>query len=625
MKEQKKGSFNLALLLGALGVVFGDIGTSPLYAVRESLHAIHSGVTVAAIFGIMSLITWSLIVVISLKYLAFVMKADNEGEGGILALLALASPRQIYRSGAVIRFVVPIGVFGAALLYGDGIITPAISVLSAIEGLKVATPLFSPYVIPLTLAVLTVLFFVQSQGTKRIGSVFGPVMVIWFTVIGILGLFSIIETPEILAAVNPYYAYAFIAESPGVAFVVVGSVFLVVTGGEALYADMGHFGRAPIRQAWFLMVLPGLLLNYFGQGALLLRNPEAIENPFYKLCPPDLLIPLVILSTFATVIASQALISGAFSLTRQAMQLGYLPRIQIVHTSKDEIGQIYIPFINWTLYILVVFLVVGFQTSSNMAAAYGIAVTGTMVITTILAYFVVRKRWGWSRGLALLVVIPLIIVDLTFFSSNLLKVSEGGWFPLLIGLIFYIFMSTWRRGRHLLAQRMRELSQPIDEFIQYAEREKPQRVPGTALFMTSDPEGAPPALVHNLRHNRILHKDIVLVTIQTKDVPNIHPNERVRVDQLSDNLYRIVAYYGFMEAPTIHEILRGATSKGYDFPIEQITFFLGRETILPSARPGMAIWRESIFAFMSRNAERATAFFKIPPNQVIEVGLQIEI
>jgi KUP system potassium uptake protein len=625
MKDSKNGSVKLALLMGALGVVFGDIGTSPLYAVRESLHAIHQGVSPTIIYGIMSLITWSLIIVISLKYLAFVMRADNQGEGGILALLALASPRKVYRSGSPFRFIVPIGVFGAALLYGDGIITPAISVLSAVEGLKIVTPNFSPYIIPLTLGILTVLFFVQKQGTQKIGAVFGPIMLIWFASIGILGLVSIWETPEILNSMNPYYAFNFIIESPTIAFVVLGSVFLVVTGGEALYTDMGHFGRKPIRRAWILFVFPGLLLNYLGQGALLIRNPEAIENPFFKMCPEQLLIPLVALSTIATVIASQALISGVFSLTRQAMQLGYLPRIQIVHTSKDEIGQIYIPFINWTLYILVVLLVIGFQTSSNMAAAYGIAVTGTMVITTLLAYFVTRKRWGWSQPLALLVATPLLIIDLTFFSSNLLKLTDGGWFPLMVGLIFYTFMSTWRRGRYLLAQRMRELSQPIDVFIAHVKKEKPQTVPGIALFMTSDPEGAPPALVHNLRHNRILHKDIVLVTIQTKDVPNISPDERVRVDHLTDNLYRIVAFYGFMEAPTIQEILNGAASKGYDFAINEITFFLGRETILPSARPGMPIWRESIFAFMSRNAERATAFFKIPPDQVIEVGLQIEI
>ena len=625
MESQNKSKFWL-LVLGALGIVYGDIGTSPLYAIRECFHHAHDlALTHDNVLGILSLIVWSLAIVISIKYILFIMLADNRGEGGILALIALVSPHRQRRVSDKIRYVIPIGIFGAALLFGDGMITPAISVLSAVEGLQYVTPVFASYVVPITVTILTILFLFQHYGTAKIGAVFGPIMLLWFTVLGVLGVFGIMKAPEVLSAVNPVYAFRFFADNGLIGFFVLGSVFLVVTGGEALYADMGHFGRRPIKMAWFFLVLPGLLLNYFGQGALLLSDPSAISNPFYKLAPQWALLPMVFLSTSATVIASQALISGVFSLTRQAIQLGYIPRLNIVHTSKDEIGQIYIPIMNWFLLLSTIWLVVTFRSSSNLAAAYGVAVTATMVITTLLAYFVARQIWGWSRWSAGIVVAFFLFIDSAFFLANIVKIPQGGWFPLVVGFFMYFLMSTWQKGRAIVADRMRKGALPLAQFVNDIRLTNPPRVPGISIFMTSDPDSTPAALVHNLKHNKILHERMGILTILTKDVPYIRPKERVEIEELEKGVHKIVARYGFMQTPNIFEILDSAKKKGLEYPFPEITFFLGRETILPSPEPGMAIWRERVFAFMLRNAQRATAFFQIPPDQVIEVGIQVEI
>ncbi|NUM89589.1 MAG: KUP/HAK/KT family potassium transporter, partial [Bdellovibrionales bacterium] len=510
-------------------------------------------------------------------------------------------------------------------LFGDGMITPAISVLSAVEGLNVATPFFAPYVIPATIAILISLFVVQKYGTAKIGAFFGPIMLVWFFVLGAIGVYWILQNPSVLGALDPRHAADFFLVNRWTGFFVLGSVFLVVTGGEALYADMGHFGRDPIRIAWFTLVLPGLLLNYLGQGALLLADPTAIDNPFFKMTPAWGLYPMVVLATAATVIASQALISGTYSLTRQAVQLGYLPRIQIVHTSKDEIGQIYVPLVNWMLLAATVWLVLQFRTSSNLAAAYGLAVTATMVTTTILAYFVARRIWGWSRVRGIAVVSVFLVVDLAFFAGNVVKIPQGGWFPLVIGAAMYFLMSTWQQGRAILAVRMRQLTQPISQFVERIRVKPLTKVPGVAVFMTSDPEGAPAALLHNVKHNKILHEKVVILTIQTQDVPYVFPDKRVELVEKNPGLWRVIAYYGFMQTPNIYEILTAARAKGLELIFSEITFFLGRETVLPSDRPGMSLWREGVFALMSRNAQRATAFFQIPPDQVIEVGIQVEI
>ncbi|MCO5142510.1 MAG: potassium transporter Kup [Oligoflexia bacterium] len=625
MREPHSTNFS-TLMLGALGVVYGDIGTSPLYAFRECFHDSHGILLNSAnVMGVLSLITWSLIVMISIKYISFVMRADNKGEGGILALIALVSPHRQRRASDRVRYVIPIGIFGAALLFGDGMITPAISVLSAVEGIEIATPVFSHYVIPATLLILFGLFYFQKFGTAKIGAIFGPIVILWFIVLGLLGIFSILQTPEVLRAVNPMYAIEFFRENGLIGWLVLGSVVLVVTGGEALYADMGHFGRKPIQAAWFLVVLPGLLLNYFGQGALLIRSPEAIQNPFYFLAPSWALIPLVMLSTIATVIASQALISGVFSLTRQAIQLGYIPRLNIIHTSKNEIGQIYIPMINWVLMLSTFWLVITFRSSSNLAAAYGLAVTGTMVTTTILAYFVARRTWGWSRTVAIIVMAAFLICDLAFFSANLIKIPQGGWFPLVVGAVFYFLMATWQKGRAIVAARLKRAAFPIKSFVEDIERKSIVRVPGVSIFMTSDAESTPPALMHNLKHNKIMHEKVVLLSITTYDEPYVRSKERTEFEVLANNFYRIIANYGFMQTPNIFEILDSAKKQGLDFTFDEITFFLGRETILASHHPGMAIWREKVFAFMLRNAQRATAFFQIPADQVIEVGMQVEI
>jgi len=614
-----------ALALGALGVVFGDIGTSPLYALRECFTH-HEGLplTPVNIMGILSLIIWALILAISFKYMAIVMRADNKGEGGILALMALAT--STVEKGTKRHFLIlTLGLFGAALLYGDGIITPAISVLSAVEGLLVVAPGASDLVIPITCGILAGLFVFQSQGTARIGLFFGPLILLWFIIIGAMGVHEILITPEILKSINPLYAVQFFQENPIAGFVVLGSVVLVITGGEALYADMGHFGSRPIRLAWFFVALPGLILNYYGQGALLLKNPEAISNPFFLLAPEWAKFPLVILATAATVIASQALISGVFSLTRQAIQLGFCPRINIIHTSIREIGQIYIPTVNWALFIGVIWLVLNFQTSSNLASAYGLAVTATMVITTILAFWVALKKWKWPFIPAFLLFTLLGIFDVSFFLPNLLKTFHGGWVPLLIGAWLYLLMTTWQKGRRILADALKKKSLPVTEFIEKIEQEHTYRVKGTGIYMSSESSGVPIPLIHNYRHNKVLHERIVFLTIITKDIPFVAQEDRVVLEKFGPEFYRIIAYYGFMETPKIRHILEACRNQGLDIHLDDSTFVLGRETILPSNMPGMALWREWLFAVMSKNAARPTAFFKIPPNTVIEVGIQIEI
>jgi KUP system potassium uptake protein len=618
-----RGKYLALMSLGALGVVYGDIGTSPLYAVRECLHGPH-GVppTPGNIFGVLSLIFWSLIIVVTLKYHVYVLRLDNRGEGGILALMGLIRPDRQKRM-AMRWILVALGVFGAALLYGDGMITPAISVLSAVEGLSIATSVFDRFVVPITIAILLGLFFFQKHGTGRVGAVFGPVMLIWFSTLALLGIASIAREPRVLTAVNPVHAVRFFLNNGFHGYLVLGLVFLVATGGEALYADLGHFGERPIQVDWFGMVGPSLLLNYFGQGALLLRNPGAADNPFYRLAPDFLLYPLVVLSTAATIIASQAVISGAFSLTRQAVQLGYLPRLRIDHTSSKEIGQIYIPSVNWALAAATVALVLGFRSSSNLAAAYGVAVTTTMVITTILAYFVSRDRWG--KPLALAVTIGFLIADLAFFGSNIVKVPHGGWFPLLIAIGVFTVMTTWRSGRRILRERIRESALSDESFVRSIERRPPPRVAGTAVFMDRTVDGIPLALLHNLKHNKVLHEKVVLLTIVTEEIPYVADEEQVYVKDVGLGIYRIVARHGFMEYVDVPEMLASLDLPGVSFDPDHTTFFLGRETLLATERPGMAIWRERLFAWMTRNAQGAALFFRLPPNRVVEVGAQIEL
>lgn len=618
----------LALLtVTAMGVVFGDIGTSPLYALRECFNGEHGyALTRTNIFGVLSLIFWSLTLIISLKYILFIMRADNRGEGGILALEALARKQTShFRSKWVGTLVMLLGLFGATLLYGDGVITPAISVLSALEGLRVATPFFEPYVVPLTVGVLIAIFGVQRYGTARIGAVFGPITVLWFLVLGGLGLAHIVQAPEILAALSPQYAVAFFANEGWHGFFILGTVFLCVTGGEAMYADMGHFGRRPIKFGWFTLVMPALLLNYFGQGALLLNNPEAVANPFYKMAPSWALYPLVALATMATVIASQALISGVFSLTRQAVQLGFSPRMAIIHTSRQEIGQIYVPLVNYAVLLGAILLVLTFQSSSNIAHAYGIAVSLTMFITTLLAVVVARYVWNWSLLAVALVCAPLVIIDAAFFGANIVKISSGGFVPLVLAAVIMFLMVTWVRGRTLLAEGIRERTVSLADFMEEIEAHPPLRVPGTAVFMTGSKDGAPLPLINNLKHNKVLHERILFVTFTTREIPYVPLAERVSIEEVKHGIWRIVVKIGFMDDANVQAILRQCCAQGLWVNLSETTFFLGREIVLASKKRGMAIWRERIFAFMGRNAQSPAAFFNIPPSQVIEVGMQIEI
>jgi KUP system potassium uptake protein len=619
------GGHLAALCLTALGVVYGDIGTSPLYALRECFLGEHpEPVTQANVLGVLSLIFWALVIVVTLKYHVYVLRMDNKGEGGILALMSLLRPRRDPARGWRLAMIM-LGIFGAALLYGDGMITPAISVLSAIEGLEVATPFFVPYVVPITAVILLVLFFFQRRGTASIGAVFGPIMVIWFSTIGLLGLGSVVRTPSVLAAVNPMHAAHFFVEHGIRGYLVLGAVFLVATGGEALYADLGHFGEKPIQINWFCFVAPSLLLNYFGQGALLLRNPSAVQNPFYHLVPAWGLYPMVVLATIATVIASQAVISGAFSLTRQAVQLGYFPRMDIIHTSAMEIGQIYIPGVNWILMVATIALVFGFERSTNMAAAYGVAVTSTMVITTFLAYQVARERFHWPTITALSVTVVFLAADLAFFGANIVKVPHGGWFPLLVAGIVFLLMTTWLRGRKILSERMMEGMLQMDLFLKDVKEHPPQRVPGTAVFLAGTQMRTPPTLLHNLKHNKILHTHIVLLTVVTEEQPRVPEKERYEVRELGEGFFRVVLHFGFMESADVPRALKKIDFPGLQFSSSETTYFLGKETILATSRPGMAIWRERLFALMARNARAATAFFNLPPNRVVELGSQIEI
>jgi KUP system potassium uptake protein len=619
-----RGRYLATLALGALGVVYGDIGTSPLYAIRECFHG-HYGVepTRGHVLGVLSLVFWSLVIVISVKYLALVMRADNRGEGGILALVALAVPRDLppRGSGWVLALV---GVFGAALLYGDGMITPAISVLSAVEGLEVAAPALSRFVVPITVGILAGLFAIQRHGTGRVGTLFGPVMVLWFATLALLGVRGIAHEPSVMAALAPWHAVEFLSEQGGVGFVVLASVFLVVTGGEALYADMGHFGRRPIRLAWFGLVLPALVLNYFGQGALLLEDPTVASSPFYRLAPSWSLYPLVGLATLATVIASQAVISGAFSLTHQAIQLGYSPRLAVSHTSARESGQIYVGPVNWLLMLASCGLVLGFGSSTQLASAYGMAVTTDMVITTVLLCVVASRRWRWGAS-ALLLGAALLPVDLAFFGANLSKFFEGGWFSLLVAALGFTLMSTWKQGRRVLRERLEETGLPLELFLPDLGTSKLPRVPGTAVFLAGDPTGTPLALLHNVKHNKVVHELNVLLTLVTEDVPYVPEAERATLKPLGQGFFRVVAHHGFMDMPDVPKLLRQVRSAALPIDLESTSYFLGRERLIPAGRSGMAGWREWLFSLMSQNAQSATSYFRIPPNQVVELGAQVEL
>jgi KUP system potassium uptake protein len=614
----------LAMAAGAIGVVFGDIGTSPLYAI-QACFSDDGGVPVTRgnVYGIASLVLWSLIIVVTVKYVLFVMRADNRGEGGILALLALVDKAVSKTQG--IGAILVVGLFGAALFFGDGIITPAISVLSAVEGLDVATPALHRLVVPVTLGILIALFWIQQGGTARIAALFGPIMCIWFATIAILGIIQIAHHAAILRAINPWFAFIFMARHGWPGFVVLGSVVLVVTGGEALYADMGHFGRRPIRLAWFCLVLPALVLNYYGQSALILNNPKAAANPFYLMVPSWGLLPMVGLATVATVIASQAVISGVFSLTRQAIQLGFCPRLEIRHTSGEEEGQIYVPGANWSLLAGIIVLVLGFRSSANLATAYGIAVTGTMATTTMLALILARRMWGWKRWQCLALGALFMTVDGGFLGANLLKIVSGGWFPVSIGLASFLLMSTWKRGRQILTKRLAEESLPLDMFLRRQKEKAIHKVEGTAVFLTSDPEMVPTALLHNLKHNKIIHERVVFLTVLTEPVPRVPGNDRVQVEGLQEGFYRLIIRYGFSQTANIPKALRLCKALGLEFDMMKTSFFLGRETLIPSVKADMAMWREKLFVLMSKNAMSATDFFKIPSNRVVELGTQVQL
>jgi len=613
-----------SLVLLALGVVFGDIGTSPLYAFRHSLRE-YGEVSDASVLGVLSMITWALTLVVTVKYVLFIMRADNRGEGGLLALTALAL-RAVPASSRRHRWIVAAGMIGAALFYGDGIITPAISVLSAVEGLKVATPVFEPYILPITLVILVALFAVQRHGTERVGAFFGPVMVVWFVVLAVLGILQIIEHPRVLLALNPYYAVSAFLTSPALGFVVLGAVFLAVTGAEALYADMGHFGRRPIKQAWLYFVFPALLLNYFGQGALVLREPRAMENPFFFLVPEWGLYPLVILASIASVIASQAVISGAFSLTRQAIRLGYLPRLDVRHTSAEEAGQIYVPRINFLLLIAVVLLVLMFHTSDNLGAAYGIAVTGDMIVTTILAFIYMRGVVGWKLAVAVPVFGFFLFIDLVFFSANMLKLFEGGWFPIVVAILGVLVMTTWQRGRAAMLAKREDGALALSMFLDGIRPGHPARVRGTAIYLTGDIVTVPSALLHTLKHFKSLHERVVLMSLQTEDVPRVPDDRRIDIHELEKGFITVRVHVGFMEQPTLAFILRLCRMKDLRFELMETSFFVGRERLRAAARSTIGSrWRQRLFIFIANNALNATEYFGIPPNRAIEVGGHLEI
>jgi len=633
-KNQSK-KYLAGLSLAAIGIVYGDIGTSPLYAFRESFHEGYGLATSPDnVLGVLSLIFWALILVISIKYLVFVLRADNDGEGGIIALTALITPNG---DGSTFRrWLILAGLFGAALLYGDSMITPAISVLSAIEGLKIATPFFTPYVIPITIGILLGLFIFQSKGTAGLGKIFGPITTVWFITLGVLGVSQIIQAPEVFGALNPVYGAEFFLRNGTSGFLVLGSVFLVVTGGEALYADIGHFGLLPIRLTWFTIVLPALLLNYFGQGALLLHTPEAVENPFFLMGPDWALYPMVIIATLATIIASQAVISGAFSLTRQAVQLGYIPRMKITQTSAKEVGQVYMPGINWILMIACIGLVLGFGSSSNLAAAYGVGVTTDMVFTTLLFAVVLRVRWNWSIWSVALLTIGFLIIDLAFWGANIIKVPDGGWFPLVVAALIFTLMTTWKKGRTILADHMKSSELPLEDFMNdisgqaNIKESEIKRVEGTAVYMYSNPNGTPPALLHNIKHNKVLHEEVVLLSVKTTDAkPRIPRGEQVEVKSLGNGFFRIIIHSGFTQSVDIPDLLQRVEKEehNFEFDMQKTTYFLGKERIIPAQKEHskMAKWRDHLFGIMVRNQQPATAYFNLPANRVVEMGAQVEL
>ncbi|MCF6181113.1 potassium transporter Kup [Lutibacter sp.] len=625
MNSTKKDKNKLGLVtLTALGIVFGDIGTSPLYAVRECFYGDFSvPISNDNIFGVISLIFYALIIVISLKYLTLVFRADNEGEGGILALMYLVLPKKNKKLKIVI--ITFMGLFGATLLYGDGMITPAISVLSAIEGVNVATSNFQSYVIPITIAILFGLFFFQKFGTKKVGFIFGPLILIWFVIIAILGLNAIINYPVILKAANPYWAYKFFTIHHWHGIFILGAIFLVVTGGEALYADIGHFGRKPIKLAWFFIVFPSLILNYFGQGALLLKNPSLVANPFYHLAPTWAIYPLVFMATIATVIASQAVISGAFSLTFQALQLGYFPRVKITHTSKDERGQIYIPQINWILFIGTISLVLLFKTSANLASAYGVAVSTTMVITTILTFFAMKDLWKWKLSVSITITILLLCVDVAFMTANYTKIPSGGWVPLVIASCIYLVMTTWHKGREILHKQSIRTNGLLSNFIKSVNQNPPQRVPGVAIYFVSDINYTPAALILNLKHNKILHQQVIILSVVFKKVPHVKKVDRLTFEKMSDEIYKAIINYGFMDYKNIPKALELLKSEGISITKENTTYILGRETFILQENKAMPIWRESLFSFLSKNSVLATKYFNLPKGNVLEIGSQISL
>jgi len=613
-----------SLTIGSIGVVYGDIGTSPLYAFREAISAATGSgnpVTEPIILGILSLIIWALLLVVTAKYILILLRADNKGEGGTLALMALASHSFIRRGGTIIL----LGIVSGALFYGDAIITPALSVLSAIEGLKVVTPTFDAYVVPLTVVVLVALFAVQSRGTASVATFFGPVMMLWFGAIAAAGIWHSLRNPVVWLSFNPVYGLEFLLEHGLVGFFTLGAVFLVVTGAEALYADLGHFGRSPIRFAWLVVVLPALTINYLGQGALVLANPKTIENPFFLLYPEWALLPMVLLATIATVIASQAVISGAYSLTQQAIQLGLLPRLEIRHTSEALFGQIYMPRVNTLLLFGVLLLVMLFRSSSALASAYGIAVTGTMVVTALMAIVVVWRVWNWPLAGALALIVPFLFIDLTFLSANLLKIVEGGWMPLALGAVVMAIMYTWRRGSRLLFEKTRRLETPLEGLVKSLEKKPPARVPGTAVFLTSDPVSAPTALLHSLKHYKVLHENKVILTIETADTPRVDASERVRIQPVGKTFSRIVLRFGFMETPNVPKALAIARKLGWQFDIMSTSFFLSRRSLKPATQSGMPRWQDRLFIGLTRVANDATDYFQIPTGRVVEVGTQVTI
>ncbi|MGD8662648.1 MAG: potassium transporter Kup [Desulfobacterales bacterium] len=613
------------LSLAALGIVFGDIGTSPLYAIRECFHGEYGiAVSPANVLGVLSLMFWSLVMIVSFKYLIFVLRADNQGEGGVMALTALIKSAAGQMKNSRLTLV-SIGLFAACLLYGDGMITPAISVLSAAEGIRIITPIFDPYVVPVTIIILGGLFMIQRRGTARVGGLFGPIILVWFGVLAVLGFIQIVRSPQVLAALLPWHGIKFLLINGFHGFVVLGAVFLVVTGAEALYADMGHFGKRPIRLTWIVLVFPALVLNYFGQGALLLTKPEEAHHPFYALVPSWALIPMVILATLATIIASQAVITGSFSLTRQAIQLGYLPRLRIIHTSASHIGQIYIGPVNWLLMICTIGLVLGFQSSSKLAAAYGVAVTSTMLVTTTLFYVVARKRWGWDRLTAGTLATVFFLVDIPFFGANISKIFHGAWFPLVIGALFFMLMLTWEQGRSLLADQSRTFTPSFDTFKKSLDENPPHRVSGQAVFLIRNPDVAPLTLVQNLKHNKIIHSDVAILHFKTENVPRVPNFDKVKTEKLGGGFFQIIAHHGFMEQPKIDTILLLAHEQGLNFKLEEASYYLGREKLSRGPDPRMSRWRSNLFIFMSRNAMDAASFFGIPSDRIIEVGVHLQL